>query len=102
MSDAPRRDVSDSTAIGECDHCGGNAHSLLGGEHIWKCSDVVPVEALLEFGERLAGAVSTMRGEADELSARRPHPDAHLYDVESGLRHRADELEAFLEEEYYR
>jgi hypothetical protein len=55
-----------------------------------------------EFGDRLAGAVKTMKGEADELAARRPHPDAHLYDIEEGLRHRADELESWLQGAYYR
>lgn len=42
----PKRDVSSRSAIGECKHCGGNAHSLLDGEHIWKCSEVVPVAAI--------------------------------------------------------
>lgn len=37
----PRRDVSARSAVGECNYCGGNAHSLLGGEHIWKCSEIV-------------------------------------------------------------
>ena len=57
---------------------------------------------VVELGDRLAGAVATMNGEADELAARRPHPDAHLYDVEEGLRFRAGELDEFLQEEYYR
>lgn len=42
----PLRDISARTAIGECEHCGGNADSLLGGEHIWKCSEIVPKAAL--------------------------------------------------------
>lgn len=33
-----------------------------------------------------------MRAEAGELAARRPHPDAHLYDIEEGLRFHAREL----------
>ena len=57
---------------------------------------------VVEYGDRLAGAVATMSGEADEIAARRPHQDAHLYDIEEGLRFRADELESWLEEEYYR
>lgn len=30
----------------ECSHCGGDANSTLGGEHIWKCSEVVPNDVL--------------------------------------------------------
>lgn len=54
-----------------------------------------------KYGDRLADAAKTMAGEADELATRRPHPDAHLYDIESGLRHRVGGIEAFLKEEYY-
>lgn len=57
---------------------------------------------VIELGDRLDGAVATMDGEADELAARRPHRDAHLYDIEEGLRFRAEELEKFLQEVYYR
>lgn len=57
---------------------------------------------VIELGDRLAGAVATMDGDADELAARRPHPDGHLYDIEERLRFRAQELDAFLQEEYYR
>lgn len=45
---------------------------------------------VIELGDRLDGAVATMSGEADELAARRPHPDAHLYDIEIGLRQSFD------------
>ena len=51
MSDTPKRDVSARKAIGTCDCCGGNAHSTIGGEHIFRCSEVVPkaaVESLIE------------------------------------------------------
>jgi len=49
-SDAPPlRDVSARSAIGTCDHCGGHAHSTLGGEHIWKCSEIVPEAAVQKF-----------------------------------------------------
>lgn len=57
---------------------------------------------VIELGDRLSGAVATMEGEADELAARRPHPDAHLYDVEEGLRFRAEQLDDWLQENYYR
>lgn len=57
---------------------------------------------VLELGDRLDGAAKTMVGEADELAARRPHSDAHLYDVEEGLRQRGEDLSAFLKEHYYR
>jgi len=30
----------------QCDFCGGNAQSTLGGEHIWKCSEIVPRDQL--------------------------------------------------------
>jgi hypothetical protein len=57
---------------------------------------------VLELGEHLADAVATLQGEAEELAARRPHPDAHLYDVEEGLRHRAVELSDWMDDHYYR
>lgn len=44
----PRREV-EKAVLGNCDHCGGSANSLLGDEHIWKCSEVVPVEDLEDF-----------------------------------------------------
>jgi hypothetical protein len=49
--DNPRRDVNAPTST--CDHCGGGAHSTLGGEHIWKCSECVPVGELVKLAERL-------------------------------------------------
>lgn len=57
---------------------------------------------VIELGDRLAGAVSTMRGEAGEIATRRPHPDAHLYHVEEGLRFRAEEIDGWLQEAYHR
>ena len=57
---------------------------------------------VLELGDRLDDAAKVMGGEADELAARRPHPDAHLYDIEEGLRHHAAEVDEFLQEHYYR
>ncbi|WP_226043370.1 hypothetical protein [Natrinema sp. DC36] len=65
-------------------------------------SESVEIERLSQFGDRLAGAVATMDGEAGELAARRPHPDAHLYDIEEGLRFRAGELDSWLQGAYYR
>lgn len=85
-----------SGGVGTCDVCGESAWTLLGGECISTCSEVV------EYGDRLDGLVATMRGEADEIACRRPHRDAHLYDIEAGLRGRANDMEAFLQEEYYR
>ena len=46
-----RRDVSARTAIGSCDYCGGNASSTLGGEHIFKCSEIVPTARLEELAD---------------------------------------------------
>lgn len=60
------------------------------------------INVVIELGDRLDGAATVMEGEADELAARRPHPDAHLYDVEEGLRGHAQDLNEFLQEEYYR
>lgn len=53
------------------------------------------------YGDRMADAAKLMRGEADELAAR-DDVDDHLTDVIEGLRHHAEEIEDFLEEEYYR
>lgn len=47
---------------------------------------------VVEYDGRLEGAIATLSGEADELGGRRPHPDPHLYDVEEGLRWKADQL----------
>lgn len=74
-----------------------SAQSAVGTER-----EPVDGNVVVELGDRLQGAVATMAGEADELAARRPHPDAHLYDVEEGLRRRSEELNAFLEANYYR
>lgn len=46
-ADRVRRDVANG--IGECEYCGGQAHSLFGGEHIWKCSNIVPVDELRDL-----------------------------------------------------
>lgn len=78
-----------------CDHCGEDADSLLSGEHILTCSDIS------EYGDRLHDAALTMDGEADELAMRRPHPDGQLYDIEEGLRFRSQEIQQWLEEEYF-
>jgi hypothetical protein len=55
---------------------------------------------------RVAGALRDsslqMWGEANELAARRPHPDAHLYDIEEGLRRASENVEEILDEVYYR
>lgn len=56
-----------------------------------------PTDATLAREDRLAALVrdaeAAMHGEAGELAARRPHRDAHLYDIEEGLRFQARELE---------
>ena len=48
----PKRNVSKENSIGCCNHCGGNANNTLSGEHIWKCSKVVPIEQLQELVEK--------------------------------------------------
>lgn len=65
----PKRDVSSGSAIGECEHCGGNAHSMFGGEHIWKCSEIVPkesVEELLDTFEEEHAKFSEAAAEAED------------------------------------
>ena len=52
-TERPKRDVSARAALGECTHCGGNAQSTLGGEHIWKCSEIVTEEAAAESRRRI-------------------------------------------------
>jgi hypothetical protein len=66
--DRPKRDVSARTAIGECDHCGGNAHSLLGGEHIWKCSEIIPVEAVKALADEWDEHAESEHKNAQELA----------------------------------
>lgn len=56
---------------------------------------------VLHLGGGLENAESTLWGEAKELACRRPHPDAHLYDVEEGLRHAANEAGEVLKRWYY-
>jgi len=50
-----------------------------------------------EMRGRLQSTLSTMKGEAGELAARRPHPDAHLYDVEEQLRWKAETIQEWLD-----
>ena len=45
----PKRDASARAAIGECDYCGGDASAALGGEHIFKCSEVILKDELEEL-----------------------------------------------------
>ena len=56
---------------------------------------------LHHLGAGLMNAKATLEGEAAELAHRRPHSDAHLYDVEEGLRHAAGEAEDLLTRWYY-
>lgn len=65
----PKRDVSARSAIGSCSHCGGNAHSLIGGEHIWKCSEVVPVAAIESLADELEYEYEAKAGSAGEVEA---------------------------------
>lgn len=93
-----------------CDRCGSEDASRVLNNSTYNrlcqpCIDWengVDQDRVAEFGDRLAGAVKILSGEADELAARRPHPDAHLYDVEAGLRVHAADLDQWLAEEYYR
>ena len=49
MSEEMRRDCAGDL---ECDYCGGGASSTLGGEHIWKCSEVVPNNEIEELVQK--------------------------------------------------
>lgn len=53
------------------------------------------------LGGGLEDAAAILDGEADELAGRRPHPDAHLYDVEDGLRRAAERARETLRVWYY-
>lgn len=59
------------------------------------------ITKLHHLGGGLMNAKATLKGEADELAHRRPHPDAYFYDVEEGLRHAAKEAEKTLTRWYY-
>lgn len=72
------------------------------GDAVGTEREPVDGNVVIELGDRLDGAAATMEGEADELAARRPHPDAHLYDVEEGLRRRSEQLNEWLEANYFR
>ena len=72
MSDKPKRDVSARKAIGKCDHSGGNAVSTLSGEHIWKCSEVVPKAQIEQY-------IDGLRNDSE----RRSHPGFDTRTAES-------------------
>lgn len=78
----PKRDVSARDAIGECDHCGGNAVSTLDGEHLWTCSEIVPSAALEQY-------IDDLRDDSD-----RPDEEFDAATAETI----ADELEALLQQ----
>jgi hypothetical protein len=54
------------------------------------------------LGGALEDLYPILEGNADELGARRPHPDAHLYDIEESLRMNANYAQNIIREEYYR
>jgi hypothetical protein len=89
----PMRDVSARSAIGECDHCGGNANSTLGGEHIWKCSEVVPLAALEELVEEW----EDVRDEFDGKQGDDEWGDGYNEGVAEGTESAATELRRLLE-----
>jgi len=84
-----------------CDRCGHeDASRVFNSDHNRLCRDCIAEENITMYGDRLAGAAKIMRGEADELAAR-DNVDDHMNDVIEGLRHHAEEIEEFLQEEYY-
>jgi len=60
MSNEPKRDVIQGNNV--CDECGGDAYNTIGGEHIWKCSEIVAKDDLRE----LVAELRAKRSEADE------------------------------------
>jgi len=85
-----------------CDRCGNeDASRVFNSDHNRLCKDCIAEENISMYGDRLADAAKIMRGEAGELEAR-DDVDEHLNDVIEGLRHHAEEIEEFLQEEYYR
>lgn len=71
----PKRDCDGDH---KCDHCGGGASSTLGGEHIWKCSEVATDTQLQELIDKW-----------------RTHPDY----IGSQFTVAADELEALIDDD---
>lgn len=85
-----------------CGRCGDeDASRVFNSDYNRLCKDCISEENISMYGDRLAAAAKIMRGEAVELAAR-DDVDDHLTDVIEGLRHHADEVEEFLEDEYYR
>ena len=97
MSERPKRDVSANAAIGDCEHCGGNANTLLGGEHIWKCSEIyhkneaTPNDDLRELVKEWRDTAWEMLQDTDEYK----NPTARIGAANQML-DMADELEAVI------
>jgi len=85
-----------------CARCGNeDASPVFNSDYNRLCKDCIAEENICMYGHRLADAAKIMCSEADEL-ATRDDVDDHMADVIEGLRHHAEEIEEFLEEEYYR
>lgn len=65
-SGSPRKDADNADM--ECEFCGGGAHSRLGNEHIWKCSEVIPTEELQELIDRWRFELAQAAGMDQQLA----------------------------------
>jgi len=119
VCDGCGKHVTGSMPVDQCSDCGGrwfeatperlgcdlcsdeDASRVFNSEHNRLCDSCIAEENISMYGDRLADAAKVMRGEADELAAR-DDVDDHLNDVIEGLWHHAEEIEEFLQEEYYR
>lgn len=59
-----RRDVGGDLT---CEYCGGGADSRLGGEHIWKCSEITPAEQLQELVDRWRFSLAQAAGQDQQF-----------------------------------
>ncbi len=73
-----------------CDHCGGDADSTLGGEHIWKCSEVTPNGDLQELVEELNERAHDATMDGDVAKATAYYSAANMIEsqIESETEHR--------------
>jgi hypothetical protein len=83
----PRRDVENGEY--QCSHCGGGASNLIGEEHIWKCSNILPVT-------QIEALITDLRQDAidcGDMDTERM-TEAYANGVSAGLNYTADELES--------
>jgi hypothetical protein len=87
MTQDPKR--TDENGGYTCLHCGGQAQGLLGSEHIWKCSNILPVT-------QIEALITDLRQDAidcGDMDTERM-TEAYANGVSAGLNYAADELES--------